>query len=480
MNLRPVKATAWKGLPEDLKEMMLVQGAVPVNEVFFDHWDKYYPIFLLYGSYGSGKSIFAVDRKIRQVLRDPYRRVYFGRKVLDTVRGTIFQTIVDRIKELKREDDFIFSEAPNGSMHIRCKHNGNSFIPFGANDPQSLKSIKDPTDFLLEEMDQFSFEDFGLFYSRLRTEKVADKELVGMFNTDKLYQSHWIRKILFDGEFADQAIRVKANFYDNVFVNVDEYERKLRLISGGNAAKFNAIAHGEMALIRTGEEFWKQFDETKHIGPAPVTKTTIHISLDENVNPYVTVSCWQVDTEAKQLRQVHEIPCKSPDNNAPKAAKKLADWLRSIGYGDVVFLYGDPSASKRSTIDPNNRSFYDKFIETLEAEGFKVTSRVQRSAPEVALSAAFINAIYEQNLGGWSILISERCFTSIEDYLLVKEDADGRMFKEKVKDKETGITAEPRGHFSDAKRYFITTILAAEFAKYKTRGRKRGIQDVTE
>lgn len=481
MKLEPVKAAAWKALPEEAKELILAgsqnKKAVPVNEVFFDYWGNQDKILLFYGAYGSGKSIFVADMMIDRCMQPQYARIYFGRKILDTVRGTIFQTIVDRIKELNLEDHFYFSEAPNGSMHIRCKDNDNKFIPFGANDPQSLKSIKDPTHFILEEMDQFDWDDFGLFLSRLRTSKVKT-QLIGMFNTDRLYQSHWIRKMLFDGEFASMATKIKAGFRENVFIDAAEYERSLRLISGGNVAKFNAIAEGEMALIRTGNEFWKQFDETKHIGPAPVSKSTIHVSLDENVNPYVTVSIWQVDTAAKQLRQVHEIPCKSPDNNAPKAAKKLTDWLQGIGYTDVVFLYGDPSASAKSTIDPNNRSFYDKFIEVLEKEGYKVTSRVQRSAPEVALSAAFINAIYEQNLGGWSILIGERCFTSIEDYLLVKEDADGRMFKEKVKDKETGITAEPRGHFSDAKRYFITTILASEFAAFRSRSRRRGIQDV--
>lgn len=475
MKLTPVKATAWKGLPDDLKEIMLRQGAVPVNEVFFDQWNNESDILLFYGAYGSGKSIFVADKMLNQCLTAKYFRGYFGRKVLDTVRGTIFQTFVDRIKELKRENDFIFSEAPNGSMHIRCRHNGNMLIPFGANDPQSLKSIKDPTHFILEEMDQFSFDDFGLFYSRLRTDK-AKTQLIGMFNTDRLYQSHWIRKMLFEGQFADQVFKLKAGFRENVFINPEEYEKKLRLISGGNAAKFNAIANGEMALIRTGSEFWKQFDETRHVKPAPyLSGKTVHVTLDENVTPYVTAAIWQVDTEAKQLRQVHELPCKSPDNNAPKAAAKLVDWLRSVNYSDVVFLYGDPSAGKRSTIDANNRSFYDKFIEVLRDAGYTVTSRVQRSAPEVALSAAFINGIYESSLDGWSIVIHEQCFTSIEDYLLVKEDQEGKMLKEKEKDKETGVTYEPRGHFSDAKRYFITTVLAAEFDRFKRRSGKRRI-----
>lgn len=347
-------------------------------------------------------------------------------------------------------------------------------IPFGASDSASLKSIKDPTDFFCEELDQFSFEDFGNIYSRLRTLK-AKTQFWGAFNTEKVYKSHWIRRVLFEGEFAQDTFRLKANYYDNEFLDKREYEKKLRLIANGDAARFNAIAHGEWGAVRTGMEFWKQFNEVRHVRALPIDKsTTLHISLDENVNPYVTVSIWQVITAQRQLRQVHELPCKSPDNNAPKAAMRLVTWLRSIDYKDVVYLYGDPSASKRSTIDPNNSSFYDKFIEVLRREGFTVVSRVQRSAPEVALSAAFINEIYESNLNGWSIAIHERCFTSIEDYMLVKEDADGRMLKEKVKDEETKVTYEPAGHFSDAKRYFITTILAADFARYKTRNKRMG------
>lgn len=254
----------------------------------------------------------------------------------------------------------------------------------------------------------------------------------------------------------------------------EDYEKKLRLIANGDAARYNAIAHGEWGAVRTGMEFWKQFNETKHVKKLEIEPTTLHISLDENVNPYVTVSCWQVLADEKQIRQVHEIPCYSPDNNAPKAAMKLVTWLRTIDYKNVVYIYGDPSASKRSTVDPNNSSFYDKFIEVLRREGFTVESRVQRSAPEVALSAAFINEIYESNLNGWSIFIHERCFVSIEDYMLVKEDPEGKMLKEKVKDEETKVTYEPAGHFSDAKRYFITTILAADFARYKARSKKAG------
>jgi phage terminase large subunit len=473
MVLTAVKASGWKRLPDQAKEPMLQMGAVPVNDVFFPLWKNENKINLLFGSYGSGKSVFIVDELIRCAIENKYFRCYFGRKVLDTVRGTVFKTITDRIKELKKEKLFYFSDKPNGSMNIICRQNGNEFIPFGANDSQSLKSIKDPTHFFCEELDQFTFDDFGFIYSRLRTEK-AITQFYGAFNTERVYQSHWIRKVLFEGEYASQATRLKANYTDNHFINQADYESKLRLIANGNAAIFNAIANGEWGMVRTGFEFWKQFSETKHVKAVKVEKTTMHVTLDDNVNPYVTVSIWQIFPDKKIIRQVHELPCSSPDNNAPKAAKKLADWLHSIDFKDVVFIYGDPSSRKRSTVDPNNSSFYDKFIEVLTKEGFTVVNRVAKSAPEVALSAAFINEIYESNLNGWSIEISDRCFVSIEDYLLVKEDADGKMMKPKEKDEKNDVTYEPHGHFSDAKRYFVIKILEREFNTYKAKRRRSG------
>lgn len=471
MKIKALEASSYKSplIDNDVREALLLSGVVPVNDVFMPAWDAQDPIILLFGSYGSGKSIFVVDKLIRKAIENPYFRCYFGRKVFDTVRGSVFKTVIDRLKETRKDHLFHFSDAPNGSMQIRCKDNGNEFIPFGANDAKSLKSIKDPTDIFCEEFDQFTFEDFGLIFSRLRTEK-AKTQFYGCFNTDKIFQSHFIRKVFFEGEYKHLALKLKANYYDNHFIDQGAYYDKLKLIANGNIAVLNAIAEGEWGMVRTGNEFWKQFDETKHVKQVSVNKgTTIHISLDENVNPYVTQTFWQIFPAIKHLNQVHEILSRSPDNNAPKAARQTIKWLRSIDYKDVVFVYGDPSAGRRSTVDENNSSFYDKYIEELMKAGFKIQKRVGKSAPEVALSGAFINEIYESNLYGWTITISDRCFTSIEDYITVKEDAEGKMLKEKTKDPESGITYEPKGHCSDTKRYIIIELLKDLWIKYKQR-----------
>lgn len=464
--MRPLEASLYKPLPDELKEALLRSDVIPVNDSLLPYWNNRLEGLLLYGSYGSGKSVFLVDDLINKCINDEYFRAYFGRKILEDVRGTVFKTITDRIKELKKEHLFYFSDAPNGTMIIKCRKNGNEFNPFGANNPASLKSIKDPTHFLCDELDQFTFEDFGFIYSRLRTEQAAT-QFYGAFNTEKIYQSHWLRKIFFDGQFSEQFVKIKVNYTENYFINQEAYYKKLQLIANGNAATLNAIANGEWGVVRTGGEFWSQFDESKHVEKLKYEQGAIYLCLDDNVNPFVTDTIWQV--RGTSLCQIHEILSKSPDNNAPRAARRAVEYLNSIGHKDMVFVCGDPSSSKRSTVDENSASFYEKFTSELIAAGFRVTNKVMKSAPEVALSGAFVNAIYENNLYGWSIHINESCFASIEDYIMVKEDAEGKMFKPKETDKETGVRFEPRGHISDSKRYFILTVCAKEFQLYKGR-----------
>ena len=462
-----IKATAY------VQKLLIASGVLPVNDIYLPIFDIKHKIVLLFGSYGSGKSVVIVDRLINKALENKFFRCYYGRKILEDVRGSVFKTITDRIKERNLKHKFSFSDAPNGTMAIVCKANGNEFLPFGASDSESLKSIKDPTDFFCEELNQFTFEDFKFIFTRLRKIGV-DLQFWGAFNTDKVFQSHWIRKQLFDGEFADLAFKLFCNFEHNYFIDREGYLQQLKLASGGNAAVLNSIAYGAWGMVRTGDEFWKQFDETRHVRPVKIDPlTTIHVSVDNNVNPYVTQTLWQVFPGVKEVKQVHELLCASPDNNAPKAARVLAKWLRSINYTDVLFVHGDPSAKARSTVDENNLSFFAKYIAELRAEGFTVIDRVKKSAPLIAISAAFINEIYEHNYGGWSIIIGDTCFSSIEDYITVKEDVDGSMKKPKEKDKLTQVTYEPHGHISDTKRYFLCSILETDFIVYKSR-RKRG------
>jgi hypothetical protein len=414
------------------------------------------------------------------------------------IQDSVYSSFKAAIKGLEMDDYYNFQQ------HLIKGDDEKSRIRFrGLDDEENIKGIEDFNIVYNNEWSQFTEDHWSQQRKRLRGKR--NQKFINDWNpiSAKLWQyeewldkDEWIDLPLdipgrkyssLNSDFAFKKINKKGNsiwikvtFRDNYWIcghpngkmgfkdqhTLDDFEYDR--IHKPNL--YRIYANGERGILRTGGEFWKQFNEMKHVKPLKIEPTTLHISLDENVMPYVTVGCWQI--AGKDIKQVHEIPCKEPNNNAPKSAGELVKWLNKIDYKDVVYIYGDPSSSKRSTIDPNNSSFYDKFIEVLRVAGYKVVNRVARSAPEVALSAAFINEIYENNLHGYSITIADSCKVSIDDYVTVKEDKDGTMLKLKLKDKTTEQTYEPNGHYSDAKRYFLTTILQNEFNLYKSRSKK--------
>lgn len=249
---------------------------------------------------------------------------------------------------------------------------------------------------------------------------------------------------------------------------------KLQASRKESARVFEALYQQNPRPVKSGGEFWKHFSAEKHVKAVQFEKSSmVHVSVDENVVPYITQSIWQASEKDRKVRQVGEIACKSPDNTAAKAARKFAAWLTDRGYKGAVSVWGDPSGGKRTT-DENNASFFDKYIAELKACGFIVHRKVARSAPQVAVSAAFINELYEHEYGGWGIEIGQDCPLSITDYEVVKEDKEGKMVKTKAKDVNTGDVYEPYGHFSDVKRYLITGLLAVQFSNYTQRSRRMG------
>lgn len=223
--------------------------------------------------------------------------------------------------------------------------------------------------------------------------------------------------------------------------------------------------------LKTGGEFWKNFELDQHVKPLSIDPNiSYHVSIDENVHPYITLSVWQIEKQNDwyHLKQVHEIPCKDPDNTARKSAAKLSRWLTSQGNKQEVFLYGDTSTKSGNTIDDQKRSFLDIFCEELN-KNHPYQKRFFSKNPGVQSSGEFINAIYENNYGNLSITINESCKVSITDYVETKQDVDGTIFKKKETDPKTGVRYESHGHFSDAKRYFIVKAFESKYYDFLNR-----------
>lgn len=450
---------------------------------------KFFDIEFLYGGRDSGKSRHIAMQLVMECLSTDYLKCLLIRKVQDTVRGSQFDLIKNVISLWGLSHLFKVNET---RMEIICTANGNGFYGRGLDDVGKIKSFNNPSHCWIEEGNQIEATDFVVILTSLRANQ--DVKTWFSFNPecDVNYTGFWLWQDWFshttalsfewakeiqtdDGPVTFNVRATHTTYRDNPYCKPQRkalYESYKT--SKNNAYWYQTYTLGLWGYRKTGGGFWKCFEADKHTGAVALIPGMIHIVADNNVNPYIAVSAWQVDTEGRTLKQVNEFPCEHPDNTATKAAKRVARWLHSTSYKLPVYLYGDPSANAKSTVDDEGRSFFDKMTSTLRAEGFDIVNRVQRSAPEVALSGSFVNEIYESNYGGWSILIGSECRKSIEDYTMAKEDKDGKILKKRETDKDTKVSFERYGHFSDCKRYFVTTILMSEFNQYKTRTKRRG------
>ena len=259
---------------------------------------------------------------------------------------------------------------------------------------------------------------------------------------------------------------IEAKIFDNPYIS-EQYKENLRSLP---KYQYRVFVLGDWdARLKTGGEFFKSFEPDKHIHPTSFNPDyPIHVSIDSNVLPYVSVQIHQIieDDGVYYPTLIDELPLTDPNNSAKAAGKQLALWLNEYLYELPVYLYGDPTTKNRNTIDPSKRSFYDLFVGELKRFGFEVKDRFFKKAPVVIATGQFINDVFEEQYPHIRIVIGEQCPTSINDFIDSKEDINGGILKVRTKNKD-GQTYEKNGHFSDCFRYFICKAFEKEFKEYK-------------
>lgn len=486
-----------------------------------------YRFLFLYGGSSSAKSFSISQALVLECIEKGYNTMIF-RKTGATIADSIYKTFQESIKALKLESFFTFQE-----NLIKC-FNG-SYITFkGLDDPEKIKGLESYQYVFCEEISEFDESDFKQIRKRLRGRK--GQKIIAAFNP--ISEDHWIKKNIFDKE---QLIEVDNHLHwklkDNLTGKIlkkeyseiaqkwtnspklifnprtKEYEMHkpdmvimrstylnnfwvvgspdgtygfydAQVIADFEKDKINDYSYyqvyalGEWGTIKTGGEFFRNFEIGKHVGQYAYEKNyPIHVTIDNNVLPYISIGFWQIiPGDINKIRQIHEIPAEEPFNTASKASEMAVSYLNDIGHADKVYLYGDVSTKSGNTIDDDKLSFFDKFKAKLDAS-FVVEERMPKSNPSVAMSGEFINAIYSGVIKDIEIGIDESCKVSINDYSRVKKDVNGAILKLRIKNKDTGQTYEQYGHFSDTKRYFIAEAFNKEYTKFSLRRNRNKIKD---
>lgn len=450
MEAQIVEASLFLKLPKPVQEGLMLSGALPINDTFFHLWNNTDKILLLYGGYGSGKSVFLVDKLINSCLNDKYFRCFYGRKIFDTVRESIFRTITDRIEERGLSDQFLYSKADNSSMIIKARGNKNYFHPFGADNIDKLKSVKDPSHILCEEMDQFTLADFGVLLSRLRTQKTKT-QLIGAFNTTKVKEGHWIKKTFFDHEYKSHSITKHfCNYPDNYFIDQKEYEQTLWAAAGFNEQRYRETANGEWGADEKDNTFIYSFRKRaipeKKPGYAHMVSgldvdyaLPVYVSFDFNLSP-CTALIFQFGNQKEWISFVDEIRLMNSD------IYQVCEHIKVNFPNAFIYVTGDASGRNRSAMTRGSKNFY--FIIKTELGLNQNRFKIPSVNPSIKNSRVLTNSILAKHP---ALLIDERCKYLIEDIENMTVDENGDI--EKTKDAH-------KGHLMDCFRYAFNTFFS--------------------
>ena len=458
-------------------EVILPSWKHTINETFIplvNNKDRY---LICKGGRGSSKSVFAAKKLIVRCLSEDYFRYILYRRTYNTIKDSQFQTIKDIVYEWGLESLFSFSVSP---LEIRCI-NGNKFICRGGDEPKKLKSIKDPTGVWYEE--EIPDEgDFITITTSIRTKKAPYLQEIFTINPEVEgdYKDHWFWQRFFkdkphgtfndkvsidigEGKLFEMTYTVHHSTYlDNKWIP-DSFIAQLLRLKQDNPYYYTIYALGEWGNKITGGLFWKYFSRANHVGKTQYDpNAAIHLSFDFNVNPYMTLTVWQI--HEKKVELIDEICLASPKNSTLSVCKEFISRYGNHTAG--LFVYGDPSGKKQDT--RSEKGHNDYYIIQGQLKQFRPQLRVLNLAPPVVMSAQWLNAVFLREDAGINIIIGDKCNKAIDDFQYVKESADGTMYKQKVKDPLTEVTYEKYGHISDAFRYFMCFAFAKEFQMYQT------------
>ena len=451
----------------------------PFNGIFTNE-DR---LLLLWGGRGSGKSIAAIRYLIYRCISEPYMKCILIRKVYDTIKESMFEAIKDEVSTLGLSELFEFRTHP---MEIRCK-NGNKFIARGLDKPEKLKSIKEPSMAWYEEGNQITEDDFITVTTSIRSNNARFLQEVFSFNPEadtSDFKEFWIYKKFFEGHkektFSSTIKSYNPETKENVEVSYTSiwstyhdnpylppsFVATLENLKKENPYYYQVFALGEWGNKDVSNQFYKKFS-FDNVGSCEYDESyPLHVSLDENVNPYMTMTVHQIKIRngVRKIMQIDEICLSHPNNTLKDTCKAFLRKYRSNK--NKLTIYGDRTSIKADAKLEKGQNFFTLAYDYLS--DMKPVLMLPKSNPNVRSRGEFINDLFAGAYDDIELTISDSCKKSIDDYLNLVEAADGGKLKLKVKDKKSGASYEKYGHTSDANDYFYCQVLSNEYSQYIT------------
>lgn len=363
---------------------------------------------VLIGGSGSGKSYEIADKHIDRIVQEDNHRILCCRAEQKQISESQVPLIVSRIKS-RYEQSYINNQwkinLSKGHESITYLPNGNTFIFWGLDDPDKLKSIFDITSVWIEEADQIEAEALREIERRLRGYQGKNKNGTGKymqisFSFNPVHETCYIKPIYFDNKEPNQLMicgrqpfedctfykevilpnfnekikvydtelrkeveRYKVNtlvvhstYLDNKFID-DIYSQVLLRMKQDSPEEYEVYALGQWGTY--GNTFFKEFRKDIHvIEPFPIPEhwnkyTTKDYGLDMLANYWIAIDTYGNAFVYKELYE--------PDLIISEAAKRI----KEVNGNDKIKIKYAPSDLENRRQE-TGKSAFDIFKENGE------------------------------------------------------------------------------------------------------------------
>jgi len=364
----------------------------------------------------------------------------FGYALLDETKDTkeeaVKEVIVARLRQIGiyNVDGYIVDRK---DMKILCVYNLEKDSWFSKNTKEKARG----------------FNPLYVFTSPAKVEWLNEWFLIDS-HLEEINQKIFSKKDFYYSEHSEKISVTICSTYHNEKNLSEGYIDNLLSDYSHNKSLVDMLIYGS-PVAKTGGEWFSRFDRIKHIKKLEYdNKYPIHVSLDFNVVPYMTLLVSQFIPDEKtgviKWKTLKEYCLKNPNNNTDSICTEfLYDYAGNI---NGLFYTGDPSGKNRTTLTRAIDHNYTVLEQILVSYLSNSSDRVMNVAPSLVKCRDFFNKMFA---GGYNveIEIDESCTNLITDFEFLKEDINGAYKKPKVKDSSTGETYEKLGHCADAWRY---------------------------
>jgi hypothetical protein len=266
----------------------------------------------------------------------------------------------------------------------------------------------------------------------------------------------WSRRVFYDpfksGDMRAPYYYLEALPKDSPYVTGDQWASWSEM----DDVSYKMFINGDWDARRNDNAFYFAFSRTLHVkecGFSP--ELPVHLSFDQNVIPYLSLSCWQLHADkagVQHLRCFDEFPMRPPHATSGAAAMAFREKYPSA---TQVYIYGDASGNKRDTREM--RTDYDIIKSELRGMVHNRSDRTLDRNPSVWRRREWINNILGGKYANRRIEIDPACAGVARDYFETKVDANGNKHKNVVTGND-GQRYEEHGHLSDTGDYLMVKI----------------------